>query len=186
MAEVEKLKIDRLKPSRYILATSLELSPQNKDTIAAALAPWISTPSDLYGNEDLNDLLAQFSDVERRHYKLWLSSTGVLKTILNTAILGRSDFTLAELKAEAIRYVPTTNHAAAQAKFEKLHILLITGQPGIGKTTLAGQLCLEHVVERGFQLCVIADSIEEAEAIFEPQSSYFTSMTFSGVITSLR
>jgi len=26
------------------------------------------------------------------------------------------------------------------------------------------------VVERGFQLCVIADSIEEAEAIFEPRA----------------
>ena len=80
LAEVEKAKIGRLKPSRYILATSLELSPQNKDAIAAAVAPWISTPSDVYGNEDLNDLLAQFSDVERRHYKLWLSSAGVLKT----------------------------------------------------------------------------------------------------------
>jgi hypothetical protein len=170
LGEVEKTKIDRLKPSRYILATSLELSAQNKDAIVAAVAPWISTPSDVYGNEDLNDLLAQFSDVERRHYKLWLSSAGVLKTILNAAILGRSDFTLAELKAEATRYVPTTNHAAAQTKLEKLHIVLITGEPGIGKTTLAGQLCLEHVVERGFQLCIIADSIEEAEAIFEPRA----------------
>ena len=77
---------------------------------------------------------------------------------------------MAELKAEATRYVTTTNHAAAQTKLEELHIVLITGEPGIGKTTLAGQLCLEHVVERGFQLCVIADSIEEAEAIFVPRA----------------
>lgn len=170
LAGTEKPKIVRLNPSRYILTTSLELSRQNKDDIVAAVAPYIASGSDVYGNEDLNDLLARFPDVERRHYKLWLSSVGVLRTILNTAILGRSDFTLAELKAEGTRYVPTVNHAAAQAKLEKLHIVLITGEPGIGKTTLAGQLCLQHVVDHGFQLCVIADSIEEAEAIFEPRT----------------
>jgi adenylate kinase family enzyme len=167
MGEVEKPKIDRLEPARYVLATSLELSRENKEAILTAVAPWISTPSDIFGNEDLNDLLAKFPDVERRHYKLWLSSVGVLKNVLHAAILGRSHFTLEELRNDATRYVQTGNHAAAKAKLEKLHTVLITGEPGIGKTTLAGQLCLEYVVEHGFQLCVIADSIEEAEAIFE-------------------
>src|SRR6266513_904921 len=170
LAKTEKPKIDRLRPSRYILATSLELSRENKNDIVKAVAPWILTPSDVYGNEDLNDLLGVCSDVERRHYKLWLSSAEVLKTLLNAAILGRSDFTLAELRTAAMRYVPTINHAAAQDKLDKMRIVLITGEPGIGKTTLAGQLCLEHVVEHGFQLCVIADSIEEAEAIFEART----------------
>jgi adenylate kinase family enzyme len=167
LATTEKPKIDRLSPSRYILATSLELSRDNKEALRTAVAPWISTPLDVYGNEDLNDLLGRFSDVERRHYKLWLASTEVLKTVLHAAILGRSNFTFEELKLEASRYVETGNHSAAKAKLEKLHTVLITGEPGIGKTTLAGQLSLEYVVEHGFQLCVIADSIEEAEAIFE-------------------
>jgi hypothetical protein len=168
LVKVEKPKIDRLTPARYILATSLELSRDNKQAIADALSPWIAIPSDVYGNEDLNDLLARFPQVETRHYKLWLSSTNVLRAILNAAILGRSDFTLTELQEDAIRYVPTANHEVAQSKLEKLHVVLITGEPGIGKTTLAGQLCLEYVVDHEFQLCVIASSIEEAEAIFEP------------------
>src|SRR5262249_19510268 len=119
LAKVEKPKIERLKPSRYILATSLELSRENKDAIAESIGSWISTPSDIYGNEDLNDLLRQFPDVERQHYKLWLSGTNVLTAILNAAILGRSDFTLTELREDATRYVRTTNHAAAKDKLEK-------------------------------------------------------------------
>jgi adenylate kinase family enzyme len=168
LAKVEKSKIDKLCPSRYILATSLELSRQNKADLCAALRPW-ATPADIYGNEDLNDLLNVFPGVERTHYKLWLSSTAVLKNILNAAILGRSDFTLGELREQATLYVATANHAAAQEKLEKLHVVLITGEPGIGKTTLAGQLCLDLVVTHGFQLCVLGSSVEEAEGIFEPQ-----------------
>ena len=170
LGKTEKAKIGRLAPSRYILATSLGLSRQNKDQIAAALAPWIRSTSDIYGNEDLNGLVSDYRDLERRHYKLWLSSTEVLTTILNAAILGRSDFALSELQRQARYYVPTGNHAAANDKLNKLHVVLITGEPGIGKTTLAGQLCLEHVVDHGFQLCAIGDSIEEAEAIFAPEA----------------
>ena len=70
LEDIERPKIDRLKPARYIVVTSLELSRHNKDQIVAALAPWIKTSSDVYGNEDLNDLLGKSEDIERQHYKL--------------------------------------------------------------------------------------------------------------------
>lgn len=169
LEEVEQPKLNRLNPARYVLVTSLELSRHNKEQIAKIFAPWLKSPADVYGNEDLNDMLAKAPEIERRHYKLWLSSTGVLNTLLNAAILGRSDFTLQELKQQATQYVTTQHHASAQDKLEQLRVLLITGEPGIGKTTLAGQLCLHYVLEHNFQLCVLANSIEEAENIFKPR-----------------
>src|SRR5580704_12899833 len=49
MRSVELAKIRRLAPSRYILATSVALSKQSKDTLAAALHPYVQSPGDIYG-----------------------------------------------------------------------------------------------------------------------------------------
>jgi len=79
----EKIKIDRLQPVRYILATSVPLSPANKDQIIQALSPHIKRPGDIYGKEDLNNILGLFPGTERQHFKLWLSSATVLEEILH-------------------------------------------------------------------------------------------------------
>ncbi len=172
----EKPKIQKLQPANYILVTSLELSRHNKQQIGDVLSPYIRSPADIFGVEDLNDLLAQFPAVERRHYKLWIASTTVLEAVLHAAILGRSAFALKEIRDQARYYVSTVNHDAALRKLTNLGIVLVTGEPGIGKTTLAGQMCLEYVVKHDYQLCVISDSLEEAEAIYksgEKQIFYF-------------
>lgn len=163
----EAAKVKRLSPVRYILATSLSLSRENKTAIKAIFDPFILSDSDVLGREDLNDLLGEFEDIEKSHYKLWLSSTTVLNGLLHSAILGRSTFTLLEIKEKANRYVVTSNHNAAKAKLNNLGVVLITGQPGIGKTTLAEQLLLDYALN-GFEVCVLAESVEEAEAIFTP------------------
>ena len=57
----EKPKIDKLQPVRYMLATSVPLSPTNKDQIIQALFPHIKRPDEIYGKEDLNNLLGAVS-----------------------------------------------------------------------------------------------------------------------------
>ena len=52
--------------------------------------PYIKQDSDIFGNEDLNDLLAKNKDVEEKHFKLWITNTTVPQRILNNAIYGRS------------------------------------------------------------------------------------------------
>jgi nucleoside-triphosphatase THEP1 len=165
LTDVEFPKVQTLHPSRYILATSLELSPTNKTAIRMVFGAYMQNDSDVLGMEDLNQILSANPEIERRHYKLWLSSTAILDTISNAAILGRSNFTLAEIREKASRYVLTSNHENAVKKLEELGSVLITGEPGIGKTTLAEQLCLNYVLE-DFQLCVLGQSVEEAEAIY--------------------
>ncbi len=56
---------------------------------------------DIFGNEDLNDLLSKFPDIEQKHYKLWITSTKVLKIILNAAIIGRSKAKLEDIAEES-------------------------------------------------------------------------------------
>ncbi len=70
----EKKKVDKLAPDRYFLAISNPLSRADKKLISDVLAPHVKSESDIFGKEDLNDLVKQHQDVEQRHYKLWLHS----------------------------------------------------------------------------------------------------------------
>src|SRR5690242_5428444 len=56
----EKKKLNLLQPERYVLATSVGLSPGNKDTLIKALVPWCTSPADIYGPTELNALLRDY------------------------------------------------------------------------------------------------------------------------------
>ena len=162
----EKIKVNKLKPKRYYLTTSLPLSRKNKQEIKKIFEPYMIRENDIYGQEDLNDLLRENPDIEERYYKLWISSTNILKTIFNNSIKGRSRFELEEIKEKTKLYVVTSKHFEAQKKLEDTHTIIIAGEPGIGKTTIAEQLSLIYVAQ-GFEFCMIENSINEAESIYQ-------------------
>lgn len=166
----EAAKVRKLNPKRYIFVTSLELSRANKIKIKNLLSPYLLTESDIFGKEDLNDILSKNIDVERKHYKLWISSTNVLTTILNSAIIGRSRYKLEEIVEESRKYVVTQSHIHAMEKLENLHSVIITGSPGVGKTSLADQLC-QYYTAKGYEFCFIENSLNEAEEIYRENSN---------------
>lgn len=175
LEKVERPKIEKLAPTRYILAVSHQLSRTDKAKIRGVLDPYVQREDDVLGREDLNDILARDSRIERRHYKLWIRSTAVLQYMLNKAIHDRSAFSLEEIVSEAKLYVPTQLHGAAIEKLEQLGTVIVTGAPGIGKSTLANHMVL-HYVEKGFSLIKIAEDIREAEGAYgagERQIFYF-------------
>lgn len=171
----EKIKVSNLNPEKYYFVTSLPLSRKEKQEIKAIFDPYIKNDNDIYGQEDLNVILGNNSDIEKRHYKLWLSSTVVLDKLLNNAIESRSEFLLEDIKEKSKYYVVTDNHIEAMRKLEESHIIIIAGEPGIGKTTLAEHMVLRYV-EQDFKLYNIENSINEAESIYkrdEKQIFYF-------------
>lgn len=167
--ESESRKVTRLAPSRYILAVSHSLSLNDKKILMQKLSPFVLSPEDILGREDLNDVLAKHPDVEKRHYKLWIASSNVLSYFFNKPMHDRSQFEIEEIMDASKLYVPTLNHSEALEKLESTKVVIITGPAGIGKTTLAGQLILQYVAQ-GFELSVISDDIKEAEGAFNPDS----------------
>lgn len=162
----EAEKVIALNPKRYIFATSQPLSKANKKEIRDIFAPYISSDEDIIGQENVNDLLDEFSEVERRHYKLWLASSNVLHRMLNSALTGRSEAKRDAIIEAAKRYVITEAHGAALKKLNEVHSVVITGEAGVGKTTLADQLA-HHYVGLEYELCVIEDDLSEVEAVYE-------------------
>ncbi|MDM7186354.1 hypothetical protein QUH49_28225, partial [Klebsiella pneumoniae] len=132
----------------------------------------ILSTNDIYGKEGVNDLLTQYPSVEKNFYKLWISSTNVLINILNNGIVQKSKFLIEEAHLESARYIQTKQFDEALDILKEKHALVITGSPGVGKTTLAKQLALFHSY-KGYEIYHIEDSISEAESCFCPEKMQF-------------
>lgn len=159
-------KVKKLNPGQYWLATSLSLSKLEKDSIHQLFESYIPTANYIFDVVDLNRLLSRYPTIERRWYKLWMTSTNVLQTILNSAIIGRSNFHGERIKKHIKLYVKTRFYDQAIKILKDKKVLLITGQPGAGKTSLANQLTYE-LLRQNFQFVYIDRDIKEAENVFE-------------------
>lgn len=82
----ERVKIDELQPTRYILATSVALTPANKSRLEALIGPWLKCPGDILGKDDLNHLLALHPKVELAYEGLWQESAGILQKLVRDAV----------------------------------------------------------------------------------------------------
>jgi ABC-type cobalamin/Fe3+-siderophores transport system ATPase subunit len=160
----ELAKITKLSPARYILTTSASLSPQQVDELKGLLSPFVQSTGDIYGKQRLNSLLTKHQDVERKHIKLWVSSAGVLDSIIHagTHVVSREE--VERTIAAARIYVRNPSFDEALAILKKHHVCIISGQPGIGKTTLARMLLL-YFYERKFDVVKIESDISEARAV---------------------
>ncbi len=183
--KMEAVKVRRLAPSRYVLVTSVPLSPANKDAIAGVIGTEYLKPRDIVGAEDLNNLIGQHSDVEGRHYKLWLASRGVLDRVIHNAALTRSEFKARQVYDQARRYVSSFAYSKALQMLADQRVVIIAGPPGVGKTTLADLLLYAHL-EQAYQAVLIQRDVEEGEKLFQPglrQIFYFDDFmgaTFAG------
>lgn len=157
----ERQKLEQLRPARYVLATSVALSPPNKDKLVAALAPWCKSPQDIYGTNELNGLLRDFPEVERAHFKLWISSTAVLERVLHAKIFAVTEATVESTKQQLSRLVVHSGLDRALDLLQDRHHVLIVGNPGIGKTTLARMLMC-HYIQEGFEPIWVVSNVEDA------------------------
>lgn len=187
LEKIEKPKIESLGLSRYIIATSCSLSRRNKEQVFQALSPHIKTPSDIYGCEDLNDLLRRHGAVEKRHNKLWMVNTALLARFLNRAIEGRSEALLDRASSKSKLFARCKGSDEALERLRKSGVVIITGEPGVGKTTLAESLCL-HYFAQDYEVYEVINDLSQAESVYEigkKQLFYFDDFLGSNYLHAL-
>lgn len=163
LKKTEKNKVFKLKPKRYIIITSVELSYNNKLEIKKIFEPYITCIDDIFGREDLNRLLRSYKHIEENHFKLWFSSTVILNKLLHYKFQGRrKEFTDKVLKRKLRLFVTTKNFYKAKLTLQKNKFLILTGEPGVGKSTLSEMLIYNYVKDN-YQLNIIYDDIKEVE-----------------------
>ena len=144
-------KVRRLNPARYYLMTSAGLTPGNKEKIQKIFEPYIKRSDDIFGKDDLNNLLGRFPEIEKQHYRLWLSSTNVLETIFNKRYSTWTQLKKEEIKDSVNLYVWNDSLTKAVEILKEYHFVIISGIPGIGKTTLANILVYLLLTKRGYE-----------------------------------
>lgn len=150
-----------LAASRYIIATSVSMTPNRKSQLVAELDGLIASQSDIVGKEDIGRILRTYPEVERNHFKLWLNSTAVLETIIHNEVLSQTKSYMDELQEKMKVFVHNDSVGAAQQRLEQLHTCIIAGPPGVGKTTLADILLVALVTE-GYDPVIITEDVKEA------------------------
>jgi hypothetical protein len=165
-AQAEAEKIARFDPpaTRYILATTVELNDREKRELAQILG--VRDTDDILGAADLNNLLGLHQSVETAHYKLWLTSTAVLQRVLHNAEATQSAFEFRRIRKRIPRFVQSRAYDLARAHLDRDRILILSGLPGVGKTTLAEMLLYEAFAD-GFEPIVARNGLAEARSLLK-------------------
>lgn len=163
--ELKSVKI--LNPDRYIITTSVGLTPPNKAEILKMFQPYIKSTEDILGQTDLNNLLGLHPKIEEKYYKLWLTSTNILNKLVNSTVYNQSKFELDEIKETLKVYVQNNSFKEALDILKANNYVIISGIPGIGKTTLSRMLVYRLLAKDFDDFVYVSDSINDAYSYYE-------------------
>jgi hypothetical protein len=163
----EVVKAAALQPKTYILITSAPVSVEQKNKIIQLFNGIIKLEEHIYNNEDLNNLLGKYPHIEKRHFKLWLTSINILERILHNNIHTQTEFEIENIY-EAIKvFVENESYYQSLKILENKRFVVISGNPGVGKTTLS-RILVCHFINKGYQeFHKISQSISEAYHVYK-------------------
>jgi hypothetical protein len=157
---------------RYVFVTSQPLTAHRREWIIeefGTVAGFEMTLNDVWAEDDLNEALGRYPDVERRHFKLWLASTNVLETFINAGQWQRREELLERATHHSKVWVAVPEYDEARRLLDEHGVCVLAGPPGAGKSMLAEMLVLESARE-GWNVLPVSSDIEEAWRVFGDDS----------------
>jgi hypothetical protein len=142
--ENEKSRIKTMKPKKYYICCSKDLTPDNIREIYNMFSDYMESDKNIITLIEINDFLekSENSDIVKKHYKLWLYASGILSQIFNQNIFIDCESLLCDIEEESKYFVQTEVYNQCLKILDKHRIIMITGQPGVGKTVTSKMLVL--------------------------------------------
>jgi len=164
----EAPKVRNLNPKRYILVTSVGLTPKNKNELKSLFEPYCKMDSDILGIDDILNLLNLYENIVKRNYKLWFTSTIVLENIIYSENYNKTQIDIENFQNFLPKLVVTNSFDKLEKILEEKNVCIICGIPGSGKTTMMKFLLMKHI-ERGYQPIMITENISEVYKMYHPE-----------------
>ncbi|MEU5934456.1 restriction endonuclease [Micromonospora sp. NPDC047187] len=176
-------KVRDARPDRYIIATSVELTDTSKQRIRREFDPYVKTTGDIFGLDDIVAALRERPGIVERHFRLWMSGTAVLQGVLHQENYLRASWLREELPHVATTFVPHSGFERARRVLEDQRVCILTGTPGVGKTTTAMMLAA-WLMGRGHQLYEVSENASEVLNLWrEDEAQVFVYDDFLGGTT---
>lgn len=133
--------------SKYILVVSLDLTPKNKTHIVQLFKGKIKSPNEIITALDLNDLLGQKenNNIELKYPELWMGSINIHQKIFKKGLLDHSQYLQNKIIHTITRFVPNENYFKVLDILDSHNVVIVSGIPGIGKTTLSYAIAAHYV-----------------------------------------
>ncbi|GAA0381496.1 restriction endonuclease [Bacillus horti] len=171
--KLELPKVRKLQPDHYILGISMELSKPQVDKIITLFKEFNVSPHDILDTVELNRLLKQpaYKEIISNFPKLWAPNANILEKILKESLhSGIYKESAMELKIACQKtktFVPTKIYHQALKNWSHNHVIILSGEPGAGKTSMAQTLALSYLQPDSFNGYVWANSIEDIYNLLE-------------------
>ena len=138
-------KVEKLNPRSYYICVSKSLTEANTEDIYEMFANYMDSTNNIVDLKEIDAFLADESnsDILRKHYKLWLHSTGILSEIYNQNIFIDCEALLSNIDIEKNYFIQTNIYDTCFKHLMRDRIIFMTGAPGVGKTITSKMLLLE-------------------------------------------
>ncbi|MFD0398378.1 restriction endonuclease [Kitasatospora sp. NPDC059811] len=166
--EREAEKVSGKFSCRYILATSASLTRSNKDEIVRIFDGVDLDQSDIFAVDDLENLLRRHPRVELDNFKLWITSAAVLEHLVKSDLYARNSSIVDSIVRRRKIYVHSEAFGRAREILNSCHVCIISGSPGIGKTTLAETLLLRLSGE-GWEINLASEDVSDVDRAWKPE-----------------
>lgn len=153
---------------RYHFVTSARLTEEAKKKISKLFSAQGLEESEVFGREDLDNLLNLHPEVELANYKLYLSSVAALQRILKNKAFTRREGLLERLLERNKLFVQSGAFGEASDVLDRQRVVIVSGEPGVGKTTLAEMLTLS-LIEKGYEPFVVGEDISEVDDLWRKE-----------------
>lgn len=147
----EKSKVDALKPKNYYICTSLSLSPDKVKEVYLMFSDYMQSENNILTILEIDDFLndPQNADILNKNYKLWIDRSGILNEVLNNKIFVDCEVLLSGIDRLKKFFVATNIYYECLNCLQDNGAILITGNPGVGKTITSKMLAL-HFAALGY------------------------------------